>query len=252
MIVSNNAPSIWFNREEGKRVLPNEICVAIFTYLSSEELRVSSCVSEYWRELSTCNAVWRPILNKITSSVITLLTHPESFCLFLCNSNGIFNFSLPSNNVDESLYQCMVRNRVDVNAEEDLIDSFKDLVKSCELGIPKLRIYKSLKDSFMIALSILIGPLQKNKYTQSEIFFINSSESGLSNWDENMPRNLPQMNGYTRNIKDQRVSYNICRWNAPENFLSSKFFTVFNREMERLCPQRLEVLEPSHKQQAIT
>lgn len=242
----NLSVSILFNREEGRPTLSNELCVNIFNYFSPRELSVLSLVSRHWLELATCNPVWRSILERIGSTVEALLTHPKNPGLFLFNSNDIFKFSLPKVNNDESLYQCMTRNRVKASGE-DLTSSFESLVSTCELGIPKLRVYKSLTDSFTVALAILIGNPRKNEDTQAEISFISSLDAGWSNWDENTPPHFPSKEGVTMSIKNIWVSYYTWTWYAPSSFIFSDFIQSFHKDIHKMCAKRVEFLTPSNQ-----
>lgn len=242
-MISGFEGSISFNREEERLPLPDEIYVTIFRFIPPDKLPMLSCVCKDWLKLSTCDPMWRPILDRITSSVASLLTHPKNSDF---SSFGVLKFFLPRAHVNESLYQCVTRNRAEVD-EKGLIYSFKNLVDTCELDTPKLRIYKSLGHPFTVVLSILIGqqPSKKEKVV-AEIFFISPFKLLNSNQDENS-FDFPY--GYERNtfIGERRVSYKINFWHMNHHFVFRNFVDVFNRKIDELCAERIEVLTSLQK-----
>lgn len=240
---------------EGRQIdIPEDVAIHIFKEFSEKEtLAVLSCISKYWQKLSTCDPLWGHFFERIQSSTSRLLNHPNTFDLFLGNKNNIFQFYLPKIIDEESLYQCMLRNTStiktieilkDLENDQDIIKTFKDLVDSCELGIPKLRVYKSLKDSFTFAIALLIGKSQQHtSHLQADISFCNFPKERGTIWDENKPPHLSTPAGYTMGIKEYCVSFHIYHWYAPEQYFFSNFLNFFNTsKIRELFANRIDSL----------
>lgn len=204
MMISNNWNSV-----------PVEVYDAICNHLSITELKTLSVVSSQWHKIATT----RMAMKEIQSSSLELLQNPRTPRFFFCISND--QFVMPPYELSYAYFISKVRS---FNVPNWIEKGMRELITNCELGYPKLCIWKPFPPhTFTIALGVYIKKIGQPSKQEAEvsIAYIDPSETDSLSMQKRAAR-PPVFSSRTRNDKGYFYSDLAYFWHGNLNEQSAK------------------------------
>lgn len=228
---------------------PPEIGFKIFKNLSLSEQKVMSMVSKYWYNLFICNDFHQEKLDKVYASVKQLLQDSDLLTLTRLFPNTCFD--PPKPDPDKLIYTFITENIRFFDCGKNYNAVLKDEVDSCEIGIPRVHIWKALPPhNFVIVTSIFIGMCGKPKNLPENlpttICFFSPSENIPYESDPSNKIKVPIANIQSTTVGQYFFSANTTlipiNLNAKSQFEINFYLSTAFHEIGELCRNRIEAI----------